>query len=387
MIFKKEFLLLCLVANILTINAQTPELTKKDSTIVSTWMFGIGFNAVDDSDDSIRRLLDFEDGWNVVPFPSRISVGKYFKSGFGLEAIAAYNKYKKDKIVDGFPLLEDKQYYSIDSRLSYDLNKLVGDTGWFDPYVGVGIGYTHSNDNDRGTYNAVLGFRTWFSDRLGLDVNSSGKWTMNTNFTNHLQHAIGVVYRFNYEKELNEEGKKKLELIKAEEKEKLRVSDSIALANKLAEDARLQREKLEKEKEAQRLAAIEKEKQELKNKIQSKIDNLDDIYFALNSSYLSSKSRNVLNNLIIILNEHPKLLLEISSHTDSRGAASYNQKLSERRLKSTLDYLFGKGVETSRVEGKAFGEEQLINECDDNTKCSEIKHQENRRSDIKIISH
>lgn len=384
MMLKKEIFLVFLIANTFIIHSQAPELTKKDSTIVSSWIFGIGFNIVDNSDDRFHKLFDFKEGWNAVPFPSRISVGKYFKSGLGLEAIASYNKYKKGKIADGLPLTDDKDYYSIDSRLSYDLNKIIGETGWFDPYVGVGAGYTHSNDISRGTYNAVLGFRTWFSDRWGLDINTSGKWTMNRNYTDHLQHAVGVVYRFNIKKDLTEEGKAKLELIN-EEKEKNRVSDSIMLVNKQAEEARLLSERLEKEKEATRLAELEKEKAETRNKIQSKIDALERIHFPFDSSSLTVGSKNTLNKLVQILNEHPKLSIEITSHTDARGSDIYNQKLSESRLKSTLDYLFDNAVENDRVVGKAFGEEKLTNECDDHVKCTELKHQQNRRSEIKII--
>lgn len=384
---KKEVLLAILVANVFLTYAQTPEITKKDSTIVSSWIAGIGFNAVDDSGDQFNRLFDIEEAWNAVPYPSRLSIGRYFKSGLGIEAIAAYNKYKKDKIVDGLPIANDKDYFSIDSRLSYDLNKIIGETGWFDPYVGVGIGYTYTDDISRGTYNGVLGFRTWFSDRIGLDVNSSGKWPMNSNYTNHLQHAIGVVYRFNAEKELTKEGEEKLELLEALEKETTRVNDSIALAN----ENKLLAERLEKEKEAARLVQVEKEKEEARAKeksdIQNKINALENVYFALNSSYLTSSSKNVLSNLTLILNEYPKLQLEISSHTDSRGTAIYNQWLSERRLKSTIDYLLNNGVGTDRVTGKAYGEEKLVNECDDHTKCSEIKHKENRRSEFKIINY
>src|SRR5690606_30001452 len=113
----------------------------------------------------------------------------------------------------------------------------------------------------------------------------------------------------------------------------------------------------------------------------------DKVHFAFDSASLTNAGKKTLSDLTSILNEYPKLQLEISSHTDSRGTSHYNQSLSERRLKSTLDYLTNTGVETGRIVGKAFGEEQLLNECDDNTKCSESKHKENRRSDFKIISH
>jgi OOP family OmpA-OmpF porin len=383
----KKVLLVVLFANIFTTYAQTPELTKKDSIIVSSWMFGVGFNAVDDSDQPFSKLTDISGEWNAVPYPSRLSLGKYFKNGLGVEAIAAYNKYQKGKIVRRAPMPNDKDYFSFDTRLSYDLNKIIGETGWFDPYVGVGIGYSYILDGHIATYNGVVGFRTWFSDRFGLDVNSSGKWAFKTDYSNHLQHAIGVVYRFGIVKELTEEGEAKLELIN----EAARVNDSIAAANKAAEDRQRELDRLEAQREADRLAQIEKEKEvaklKEKNDIENKINNLDNVNFAFNSSFLTNAGKKTLSDLTLILNEYPKLQLEISSHTDSRGTDHYNQWLSERRLKSTLDYLTNKGIETNRIVGKAFGEEKLVNECDDHTKCSEIKHAENRRSDFKIISY
>lgn len=388
MIPKKEIILVILMANFFTIQSQTPELTKKDSTIVSSWIVGLGYNIVDDSSrDGFQSYFDVKGTWNAVPYPSRISIGKYFKNGLGLEAIASYNKYKVGKIVDGLPpLTNDKNYYSVDSRLSYDLNKIIGETGWFDPYIGVGLGFTDANSISRGTFNGVLGFRTWFSYRLGLDVNTSGKWRMNKNATNHLQHVIGVVYRFNIEKDLTEEGKEKLELIEAEANELARANDSIANANKVAELRRLLIEQTENEKDLVRLAQIEKEKEAVKNELQSKINALGNIYFVFNSSNITTLSKNILSKLVSILNEYPNLILEVNSHTDSRGPAVYNQKLSESRLQSTREYLFKNGIDSNRVFGKAYGEEKLVNECDDHTKCSETKHKQNRRSQFKIIN-
>lgn len=383
MILKKEMLLALLVANFFTMHSQTPEITKKDSIIVSSWIAGLGFNIVDDSDDRFQNLFDIESGWNAVPYPSRISLGKYFKSGIGLEGIASYNKYKTGKIVDGLPLTNNKDYFSVDSRLSYDLNKIIGETGWFDPYLGVGLGFTNANSISRGTYNGVLGFRTWFSERFGLDINTSGKWAINNNSTNHIQHALGVVYRFNVKKELTQEGEQKLKLIEDEKKELARISDSIASSNKMLELKRLLDEKLANDKEIERLEQLNAKE---KNDIQSKLDALEPIYFAFDSSNVTTPSKSVLSSLVSLLKEYPKLIIEVNSHTDSRGPSFYNQKLSEIRLQSTLDYLFKNGIDSKRVVGKGYGEEKLVNECNDHTKCSEIKHRHNRRSEFKIIN-
>ncbi|SFZ91746.1 Outer membrane protein OmpA [Flaviramulus basaltis] len=372
-----------------SINAQIPPLTEKDSTIVSSWIFGIGYNIIDDSGDVFDKLFDIKKSWNALPYPSRISIGKYFKNGLGVEAIAAYTKYSKGKRVDRMNITENEEFLSFDTRLSYDLNKVIGETGWFDPYIGLGLGYTDANNVSRGTFNGVLGFRTWFSDNLGLDINSSGKWSFDATATNYIQHVVGVVYRFDIKKELTKQGEEKLALINELEKENIRFNDSIAMVAEVKEKAIQLENQLAQEKEVARLAQIEKQKLEEKNKkfdeIQTAINALDKVNFNFNSSNLNTESKKILLKLVSILNNNPELIVEISSHTDSRGSKLYNQILSEQRLKSTIQYLSENKVSNDKLIGKAFGEEKLLNECDDNTKCSESKHKENRRSEIKII--
>ena len=370
--------------------AQNLQLTEKDSIVQSAWIFGLGFNAVDDAGTEFENVFEFEDNWNAVPFPSRLSIGRYFKSGLGLEAIATYNRYKQGKTIDNEINQEDIDYYGIDLRVSYDLNQILGETGWFDPYVGMGVGYTDANNQGRSTYNAAVGFRTWFSDRFGLDINTTGKWAINSeNATNHIQHALGGVYRFDIEKGLSKRGKEKLALMQELEKEQQRIQDSIAAAQKAEEEARLLAERLQREEEAARLAAEEKARMEAENskrtQIEDAISGLGNVYFALNSSYLSKRDEELLGSLITILNENPTLVIEVSSHTDARGSDKYNLWLSERRLKRTVEYLTSNGIPEERIRSMAFGEEQLTNECDDGVYCSDDKHKENRRSEFKVI--
>src|SRR5690606_27844068 len=129
--------------------AQELTLTKKDSVVTSYWLVTLGTNIVDDSGDEFGNLFDIKDAWNMVPYPSRVSVGRYFKNGLGLEAIGTYNKYKQGKIVDNVVNPRDVDYFGLDFRVSYDLNKILGHTGFFDPYVGIGAGYTSANDQGR----------------------------------------------------------------------------------------------------------------------------------------------------------------------------------------------------------------------------------------------
>ena len=366
------------------------QITAKDSIVQSSWIFGVGLNAVDDSGNVFDGIFNVGEEWNIVPFPSRLSIGRYFKSGLGLEAIGTYNQYKEGNIIDGEINLEDISYFGIDGRVTYDINKIIGETGWFDPYVGVGAGYTDANNKGRGTYNAIVGFRTWFSDRWGLDFSSTGKWAMSQGegATNHIQHAAGVVYQFGIEKGLSQRGEEKLELLAAIEKEKQRQTDSINEVNRLKDEALLA-ERLKKQQEADALAAAEKAKVDAINKrkteIKSRIENLGNVYFGLNSSVVNYSSKKVLDSLVQVLEEIPTLTLKITSHTDSRGTSKYNDWLSQRRVDKTKDYLLSKGVPAEKLTTEAYGETMLLNECDDNTYCPEDKHAVNRRSEFVII--
>ncbi|CAN0592422.1 unnamed protein product, partial [Ectocarpus sp. 12 AP-2014] len=362
----------------------------KDSIVQSSWIVGVGLNAVDDSGNVFDGIFNVGKEWNIVPFPSRVSIGRYFKNGLGLEAIGTYNQYKEGNIVDAVEITENVNYFGIDGRITYDINKIIGETGWFDPYVGIGAGYTDANNKGRGTYNAIVGFRTWFSDRWGLDFNSTGKWAMSQGegATNHIQHAAGVVYQFGIEKGLSKRGEEKLELLAAIEKEKQRQQDSINEVNRLKDEALLA-ERLKKQQEADALAAAEKAKIDALNKkkeeIKSRIESLGNVYFALNSSMVNTSSKKVLDSLANVLDEIPTLKLKITSHTDSRGTSKYNDWLSQRRVDKTKAYLISKGIAEDKLVTEAYGETMLLNECDDNTYCPEDKHAVNRRSEFVIL--
>ncbi len=363
-------------------------LTKNDSIVKSSWVIGLGMNIVDDSGSSFNELLTAGDHWNVAPYPSRLSFGRYLKNGIGLELIASYNKYAKGKVIDGVVNLVERDFYAGDFRFSYDLNKIIGNTAWFDPYLGVGLGYTNANDVSRGTYNGVVGFRLWFTDNIGVDFNSSGKWAMKTEATNYIQHAAGMVYRFGINKELSKKGKEKLANTIAYEEEQQRVTDSIA---KEITDKKLADE-LERQKELNRLAELERTRKEQDEKEQARkkgiiaeVKELGGVYFGFDSSYLNNKSKETLESLAQLMQIHSEISIEINSYTDSRGTAKYNKWLSERRANRTLEYLLKKGVSEDKVTANGWGEERLKNECSDGVKCREAQHKENRSSEFIII--
>lgn len=118
---------------------------------------------------------------------------------------------------------------------------------------------------------------------------------------------------------------------------------------------------------------------------------LRNIFFDLDKATLRDASVAELERLIKLLNENPTIKIEISGHTDSRGDATYNQKLSEARAKAVVEYLVKHGIAASRLEYKGYGEAQpQIPEAEIakmKTKSeSEDAHQQNRRTEFKILS-
>lgn len=371
--------------NLATTDSLDLKLTSKDSIVVSSWIVSLGWNAINDSGNRLNNFTDFSDRYNAVAFPSRATIGRYFRSGIGLEAIVSYNEYKEGKIIDTQINPEDKDYFGIDARFSYDLNKLFGQTGFFDPYLGVGMGYTDANDVGRGTYNAIIGFRTWFNDRWGLDFTSTAKWSFGNEATNHMQYGLGVVYQFKMEKELSKKGAEKLAMIQDMKNEQQRINDSIAAARQAEAEALALAERLERERrEAEEKARLEAEHNR-KDAILRAINDLGYVYFDFDSSYLNESSKRVLDSLAVLMNEYPSLTFEITAHADSRGSKEYNLWLSERRAKRTVDYLLAKGIASERLSGKGFGEEILTNHCSDGVRCTAEEHSANRRSEFEVI--
>ncbi len=109
------------------------------------------------------------------------------------------------------------------------------------------------------------------------------------------------------------------------------------------------------------------------------------IYFDLDKSNIRTEAALDLEKILDVLNNNPTMKLDIRSHTDSRATHQYNEALSNRRAKSTIDWLVKNGVAKNRLTGKGYGETQLVNGCSDGVNCSEEEHQMNRRSEFIIV--
>ncbi len=118
---------------------------------------------------------------------------------------------------------------------------------------------------------------------------------------------------------------------------------------------------------------------------------LRNVFFDFNKYSLRTESEIELNRLVKFLVDNPKIKIELSGHTDSRGSAAYNKKLSLNRAKSVVDYLIKKGISKDRLEYVGYGSEKpMVTDAEiaKMTRKSDVEaaHQRNRRTEFKIIS-
>lgn len=116
--------------------------------------------------------------------------------------------------------------------------------------------------------------------------------------------------------------------------------------------------------------------------------NLNPIYFDFDKSNIRPDAAVELAKIIAVMKEYDDIRLDVRSHTDSRGNDTYNEALSERRNKSTINYIANEGgISRDRLSGRGYGESQLLNECSNGVECTAEQHQLNRRSEFIIMQN
>jgi len=87
-----------------------------------------------------------------------------------------------------------------------------------------------------------------------------------------------------------------------------------------------------------------------------KVTMKNDVLFDFNSAALRSSSRDELREMASVFDKYPDTTIAVQGHTDSKGTAAYNERLSERRADSVASYLENLGVRNSRIDAQGFGE-------------------------------
>lgn len=113
-----------------------------------------------------------------------------------------------------------------------------------------------------------------------------------------------------------------------------------------------------------------------------KVMRLDALIFQQRSSIISAESYPELNTVAEMLHTNPKMVIQLEGHTDTRGDAKMNLKLSQQRVDAVRDYLLKRGVAKNKVKTKAFGGTMPIS-----LEKSEEAHKLNRRVEARILEN
>jgi outer membrane protein OmpA-like peptidoglycan-associated protein len=121
----------------------------------------------------------------------------------------------------------------------------------------------------------------------------------------------------------------------------------------------------------------------------SKLLKLNPIYYSTGSFEIMDESKKELDKIIELLNNNEEINIELGSHTDCRGDEKKNLILSKKRAEKATQYIQQKIKKPTRINGIGYGENKLLISCPcdkkSKTKCSEEEHQQNRRTEFRII--
>lgn len=168
------------------------------------WAIEASANAVDlypvgedaPQGDMFSEFFNMGDHWNILPAVSKLSVARYVGSGLSVKLTGSVNKIDKfgDERRDGLT------YYALDAAANYSFRQLIYDSqsGWFDPYLGLGVGYTWIDGYGAATGNGSLGFNFWVTDDIAFNIQSTYKHAFDDSNANykHFQHSAGVKFVF-----------------------------------------------------------------------------------------------------------------------------------------------------------------------------------------------
>ena len=204
------------------------------------------------------------------------------------------------------------------------------------------------------------------------------------NRTNDASLALKSLEAIKLEEKEIAANKRKQEIFIEEENKKKEALAVIAIKekDKKAKEAAIVAAEVKKNEKVKQI--LEQEKDVIRDDKNRLIIKTDPIYFDYNMWYIRKESKVVLGRVVALMNKYPGMVIEIGSHTDSRGNAKFNEDLSQKRANSTREFIIQSGINANRVTAKGYGESVPIIKCKTDDSCSEEEHELNRRSEFVI---
>lgn len=180
------------------------------------WIYGFGWNVVDDNSKPFKKLFDFRKSWNIRPYPTQLTIEKSHKYGLSYCGMFNFNIYKPGKIINGKDNTGSFLFFSIDALAKYHFKEHFRLQEWCDIYFPLGAGYTlrfAPPYRSTAMFDIGLGANFWIKKWVGINVQSLAKFGLRSPIirtgSNYLQHSVGLVFK------ISKQDKKKFPSIKA----------------------------------------------------------------------------------------------------------------------------------------------------------------------------
>lgn len=180
------------------------------------WAISFGANAIDGGrvsaassiKDQFSQYFDAKRYWSIIPSVSYVSVSRYVGNNFSFGVTGSVNKMDKFVNERVYPTTDytvtnpgDLNYYAVDGVIKYSFMSMLKSKR-LDPSAHIGGGYTWLGDASAGTLNGGLGFTFWFTENVGLSLQSTYKHSFddtrvpNSDVLTHMQHFAGITFKF-----------------------------------------------------------------------------------------------------------------------------------------------------------------------------------------------
>ncbi len=172
---------------------------KKEKT---SWIFGAGWNIVDDNGEPFKHLFDISKAWSMPFYPSQLSTEILGRRYLSYGILLSYNRYKAGKVINNVEIKKGRyNFFSADAFVKYHLKYHVKIPPRFDPYAVTGLGYTSRGIgpyNSTFTYNLGIGTNIWINNIVGINIQSIAKFGLRSPIfktgSNYLHHSFGLVF-------------------------------------------------------------------------------------------------------------------------------------------------------------------------------------------------